>query len=336
MIANQLSLAKGLIPLDAVTYDASEAIGLDFTPYGAVSAPAGARLRGVKLFGSYTLAAGARFDGFATDITVDGPAGANAYAQTNVLHAKGALNAKPGYDRVISCEGFSGVSVPTVTASEFRSGQAYAGAHQISIEPLDEAAVLDSVRWLHKNSAGDVKVKVVDDFAPAIQVQTAFRKGWLAGPGAVDAFYDLDGTLRWGVSKTGVAECFGIITKGASEIRSPMTFLAQVFAEFRNATRSFYVQSINAGDYLRIMIGYVGDGVRLYATGLVETLGAVHANAWVTPPAGGSPNVALKVAGIGWYVGTGDPTLSAAQGSKYTDVTAARDWKMTATGWALA
>ncbi|MEQ1493166.1 MAG: hypothetical protein ABL932_21735, partial [Terricaulis sp.] len=292
-------------------------------------------LRGGKIFGSYTLSAGSRFDGYATDITVDGPADANAYVDTNVIHAKGALTAKAGYDCTVSEEGFTGVTVPTISATHYRSGQAYAGAHQIRLKALDETAVLDSFRWIH-NDGLPSKINTADDFGPALYAQSAFRRAFNGGPGALDQFYDLAGNLLWSVDRNGKFECCGGIIKGAVEVRSPLTFLAQIYVELKNATRSFFVQGINAGDYLRILIGYVGDGVRLYATGLVETLGAVHANAWATPPAGGSPNVCLKVAGIGWHVGTGDPTLTAAVGSKYTDVTVPCDWKMTATGWSLA
>ena len=328
--ANVLALAKGFIPLDAVTYDTGEAVGLDFTPSAVTTIPAGGRLRGGRIFGSYTLGAGARFDGYATDVTVDGPADVNAYVNTNVIHAKGAITAKPGYDCTVSEPGFVGTTIPTVTATHFRSGQAYAGAHQIRLFPLDDAT-LNSVRWVHPDpSVSAAKVNIVDDFVPGIQAQTAFRRGYATGPGAWDLFLNPDGTVRYQVGNDGKPDAPGYNARG------PIVLQPQVYAEFKNTTRSFFAQAINTGDYWRVLIGFVGDGLRLFASGLMEVLGPVHANAWATPPAGGSPSVALKVAGIGWYVGTGDPTLTAAQGSKYTDVSVPRDWKMTSSGWVLA
>lgn len=324
--------------LDGIPYIGGEANALDFTPSGEAIVPAGAHLRGAKLFGSYTLGAGAMFQGYATDITAEGPAGVNVYVATNVIHAKGAINAKPGYDCVVSEVDFTGVSVPTVTATHYRTGQAYAGAHQIRLKPLDETAILDSFRWIH-NDGLPAKINTADDFGPALEAQSAFRRAFNGGPGALDQFYDLLGNLLWSVDRLGKFECCGGIIKGPVEFRSPAKFVNQQYAEFQNsAGRQFFLQAVLVGgvEYFRLLIGYVGEAVRFLVTGGVEIMGSVHANYAATPPAGGSPNVCLKVAGIGWYVGTGDPTLTAAVGSNYTDVSVPRDWTMTPTGWALA
>lgn len=71
-------------------------------------------------------------------------------------------------------------------------------------------------------------------------------------------------------SSGAISECKGLTLNGASTINTAMSFSSQVTCGFSNTTRVYSLQGVTSGDYLRVLIGSLGDGVRLYGTGIFE------------------------------------------------------------------
>jgi hypothetical protein len=225
------------------------------------------------------------------------------------------------YPRAIAGVGCTGNIIAIKSGVQTRTGIAAAYTRQITND-TDTSGTVEALDWWTSNTAtattanygllADVKLSVATSFIQYASVGAGAFLTQKNSTAAADLFK---------ISSAGIiTECKGATFNGAVTMNTSLTMSSQVSQAYSNGTREFQAQAVTTGDFWRILVGGVGDGLKLFATGLLDILGSVRAHYGTAIPAGGTAGAGLLVSStsnFGVFFGSGAPTLAAAQGSLY-------------------
>lgn len=256
-------------------------------------------------------------------------AGSGSDATSNVYGAVAhATNAGPGTTRGLHAGGYgSGSSTGPLNAvaGEINpvSTQGYTSAF---FAALNSTGVHDkAIAYAAESGNGDRYLVAFGNGLAALPINVAYFRAWMATGSSANAraFQLLDNggseIAYW--SKAGDVVAPNLI---ASSATNGIT-ISQAAVTRNNAAGSMtFAAGTNAGNTFAIQTG--GSTRFDISDTASRAAGFLHSAFNTAPPAGGSTSVGIKLSStsnLGWYVGTGAPTLSAGKGSLYcrTDAT---------------
>jgi len=301
----------------------SQATILDFTTGADVTVPASKQADLIYFSDTYDIGSAGIVHLFNANIAAKATShsSSNLRGPTITITNYGAGTTTGTYPRVIAGVGCTGDILAIKAGVKTITGIGAAYTRQITND-TDSSGTLEALDWWTSNTASattanygllaDVKLSVATSFIQYASVGAGAFLTQKNSTAAADLFK---------ISSAGIiTECKGATFNGAVTFNTATTTGSQIVHSFSNGTREFQAQAVTTGDFWRILVGGVGDGLKLFAGGLLQILGSVHAHFSTAIPAGGTAGAGLLVSSatnFGVFFGSGAPTLAAAQGSLY-------------------
>jgi hypothetical protein len=311
---------------DLLTYDLagnSQATLIDFTTGSDITVAASKQADLIYYGDTYDIGSAGLVHLLNANITAKSTshASSNLRGPTVTITNNGPGTTTGMYPRAVAGVGCTGDLFGIKSGVLTRAGIGTACTRQITND-TDAGGTVYALDWWTSNTANPTTATYGLLADTKLSVSTSFIQYSSVGAGAFLTQKNATNSADLFVLNSAgiITECKGATFNGAVTLNTQTTTGNQVAVAFSNGTREFQAQAVTTGDFWRILVGGVGDALKLFAGGLLQILGSVHAHFSTAIPAGGTAGAGLLVsstANFGVFFGSGAPSLSAAKGSLY-------------------